>query len=138
MKKIYGLTIRQPWAYCITHLDKRVENRTWPLPSMVRGKTIALHTSKRLDELAGRVSASQTAGIKLSRHVKEMKLGCVVATAKVTGCVTESESKWFVGPYGFVLESVRPLATPIPISGRLGFWELPQDVVRLITKEVQA
>lgn len=31
-----ALTLWQPWAYCIAHSDKRVENRSWPAPARQR------------------------------------------------------------------------------------------------------
>ena len=40
----------------------------------------------------------------------------------------------FRGQVGFVLKNPRPLETPIPIKGALGFWEIPEDA----TEEIRA
>jgi hypothetical protein len=44
-----ALTVRQPWAACIAHLDKRVENRRWACWSQFIGARIALHAGASLD-----------------------------------------------------------------------------------------
>jgi hypothetical protein len=45
-----ALTVRQPWAGCIAHLDKRVENRTWPCPAKYIGTRIAVHAASAVDD----------------------------------------------------------------------------------------
>lgn len=50
--------------------------------------------------------------------------GGVVGVAEVTNCVTESESPWFFGEYGFVLDNAQPLPF-MPCKGQLGFFEIP-------------
>ena len=71
-----ALSIKQPWLYCITDLDKRIENRTWKPPGWVVGQRIALHASKGFDERGG-PAAGELSGI----HLFELELpkGAVVA-----------------------------------------------------------
>ena len=45
-----ALTIKQPWAWAITHGTKRVENRTWKPPFHIIGQRIAIHTSVRIEK----------------------------------------------------------------------------------------
>jgi hypothetical protein len=47
--ELRALTIRQPWAGCIAHLDKRVENRTRPAPRRLVGSTIAIHAGLAME-----------------------------------------------------------------------------------------
>lgn len=142
-----ALSIKQPWLYCITDLDKRIENRTWKPPAWIIGERIALHSSKTMDDLMGKRAASQLAGFKLSTVVDAMHLGAIVATAVVSGFiwrtpdgdgVTDGEkffsniefeslypgSKWFVGPYGWLLNDVRKTPGPIYCRGALGLWNV--------------
>jgi len=44
-----ALTIKQPWAGCIAHLGKDVENRTWRCPPEFIGAEIAIHAGKEVD-----------------------------------------------------------------------------------------
>lgn len=39
---------------------------------------------------------------------------------------------WWLGPYAFHLANVRGVATPIPASGALGFWEVPTEMMTKI------
>ena len=132
-----ALSIKQPWLYCITDLDKRVENRTWLPPGWIEGKRIALHASKGFDDLGG-PAACELSGI----HLFDLDLpkGAIVATAVIRGWVdTEGEashpllarhanSKWFFGPYGWVLDDIQKLSVPVPCPGKLGLWEAPTAV----------
>lgn len=103
------LSIRQPWAWRILNEGKDVENRDWP--TRFRG-TFLIHASKGVDtEDRDEVRA------------KAMPLGGIVGRADIVDCVTASDSKWFFGRYGFVLENVRPLPF-IPCRGALGFLAL--------------
>lgn len=51
-----------------------------------------------------------------------LQRGGIVGEATLVDCVTVSDSPWFFGPYGFVLEDVRPLPFR-PYRGALGFFE---------------
>jgi hypothetical protein len=44
------LTVRQPWAGCIAHLGKRVENRGWHCPARSVGTQIAIHAAAAVDD----------------------------------------------------------------------------------------
>lgn len=133
-----ALSIKQPWLYCITDLDKRVENRTWDPPRGVIRTRIALHASKKKDDIW---RASEIAGFKL--QASNMPVGAIVATAIVRGwCHSQRRGKldgcqlkWFVGPYGWILEDVRKLARPVECRGYLKLWDVPEDVVRQMKGE---
>lgn len=44
--------------------------------------------------------------------------------APIEICVERHRSRWFTGPYGFVLARPRVFEKPIPMKGRLGFFEV--------------
>ncbi len=49
----------------------------------------------------------------------------------IVDCVTESKSPWFItGNYGFVLANPKLYQKPIPYKGMLGFFEVPDEVVK--------
>jgi len=52
---------------------------------------------------------------------KELNFGGIIGAATITACVTESDSGWFTGKFGFVLEEARVLPF-MPCIGTLGFF----------------
>src|SRR5512144_1472468 len=118
-----ALTLKQPWAWAVAYVGKDVENRTWRTTH--RG-LIAIHAGGRSDReaiLPNRI-----------RHPRagELVFSAVVAVAEITDVVDHSRSKWFFGPYGFVLLNVVRLPTAVPCPGWLGLWTLPVDVEKRV------
>lgn len=120
------MTIKQPWLWAIIHGGKTLENRNWR-PTIPAGTRIALHASRTCDSDGTWVTVRDLCGTAPPPE-RFMKLGCVVATAEYRGCVTESDSPWFVGRFGLLLGDVR-VVRPVPVRGALGLWQLPTDVV---------
>ena len=58
----------------------------------------------------------------------KLPLGGIVGAMKIVDCVTEMNSRWFCGRYGFVI-SDRVEFPFIPLKGQLGFFD-PGDAVR--------
>lgn len=50
-----------------------------------------------------------------------LRRGGIIGSVEIVDCVTQSESLWFVGPFGFVLRNPEP-CTFRPMNGRLGFF----------------
>jgi hypothetical protein len=120
-----ALSVRQPYANKIIFDGKDVENRT--RRTNFRG-TVAIHASIKLHSNAE----------KLSKKTKEeMVCGAIVGIVDVVDCVDEHKSKWFGGPYGYVLKNPRPLKKPIPCKGMLGFWQVPPEIEREIKKQLK-
>lgn len=105
-KPRYALSIKQPWADHILFDGKDIENRDWRLPSRFVGQRILVHAGKLPD----------------SPYSKRDRLGAILGEVTITGCVTHSESQWFVGRYGFTLADPVAYDAPIPCRGRLGFF----------------
>lgn len=124
-----ALSIMQPWAWLIVNGHKDVENRDWP--TKFRGP-IAIHAGKKVDDDAETYLAQgihPVGGDFLSSKDPMMgypypiqQRGGIVGTAEIVDCVESSESGWFVGRYGFVIRSARPIEF-IPLKGKLGFFE---------------
>jgi ASCH domain len=116
-----ALSIKQPWAWLIVNGHKPIENRSWR--TSFRGQFL-IHAGKKwgreqLDDLA-RVQA-QFPHIVMPDG---FELGAIVGVATITDCVSESDSPWFYGPYGFVLQDARPVK-PANYRGQLGWFDTP-------------
>lgn len=119
-----ALSIRQPWASLIIHHGKDVENRDWP--TRVRGR-ILVHAAKgcTIAELAdGLETARAITRKRIMGELSSFDRGGLIGTVEIVDCVTESDSPWFVGKFGFVLRDPRPMKF-VPWRGQLGFFEAP-------------
>jgi hypothetical protein len=121
--EIKALSIKQPYPHHIFHSGKDVENRDWPTKG--RGWFL-IH-----------------AGISKSEIDKEepdelnAPRGGIVGAARIVDCVTDMDSRWFFGTYGFVLADAFPLPL-IPCRGQLGFFTPPDDVIEPVLRALQA
>lgn len=129
-----ALTLWQPWAHAVAHFGKRIENRPWkPWPSIV-GQVVAIHAAAKVDpigEAAVEGWVRRHTGLLLP-PAASLPRGAIVATARVTGVLTESESPWFVGPFGWTLDEVVALPAPVPCRGAQGLWTVPPEVEALV------
>ncbi|MCK5444984.1 MAG: hypothetical protein KAI73_05125 [Rhodospirillaceae bacterium] len=100
-----AISIRQPYAHNIIFDGKDVENRDWR--THYRGPVL-IHASKSTAELD-----------KDERG--QYQFGGIVGMAEIVDCVQEMESRWFFGPWGFVLENVKELPF-MPCKGALSFF----------------
>jgi hypothetical protein len=115
--RIRALSIKQPYPHHIFHDGKDVENRDWP----TRGRGwFLVHAGKKDDE-----------DRELIRE-KNMPLGGIVGAARIVDCVTEMDSPWFFGDYGFVLKDALPLPL-VPCKGQLGFFSLERPVLDAVS-----
>jgi hypothetical protein len=136
---VKALSIRTPWWWYILHAGKDIENRDWP--TRVRGRVL-IHASKwwvkediaRDDWDAEEMAAKAGSNFLLPdwRKIRECCecRGCIVGSVEIVDCVPQSDSPWFVGDYGFVLRNPVTFAKPIPYKGALGFFGVPDDLVR--------
>jgi hypothetical protein len=107
------LSIQQPWAWALSTGLKPVENRTWK--TAFRGDFL-IHAGRKIDYR----------GIDFIKSLKidipnDFQLGGIIGSAKITNCVQSYESKWFFGPYGFLIKNAKPIEF-IPLRGQLGFF----------------
>lgn len=131
MEPMFGLTVKQPWAWAICYAGKRLENRDWLPRSTLRGKRIAIHAGKGLDESGFHwLYKRGLITVPLPKETRER--GSIVALATYDGAVGaglgETTDIWFTGRYGWVLKDVQVLPSPVPCRGALGLWRVPEDV----------
>ncbi|MBX3267052.1 MAG: ASCH domain-containing protein [Acidobacteria bacterium] len=124
-----GLSVRQPWAWAIMYAGKDIENRNWP--TRVRGR-IAIHASKTMLSTDyfefQEFTALDFPDLDIPSK-QELICGSILGTVEIADCVIDSDSPWFVGFFGFVLRNPRPLEKPIPFNGKLGFFDIPDDLI---------
>lgn len=124
---MHALSIKQPWAWLIVNGYKDIENRSWQ--TTFRGQVL-IHASKTTDPCPFTVETQLRMGIALPRRDKIERQG-IVGIATIVECVTASDSYWFEGRYGFVMEGARPLPF-VPCPGALRFWRVPEHLLKEI------
>ena len=131
-----ALSIRQPWIWAILNAGKAIENR--PRRFNYRGP-ICLHASlyrpangdyedclSILSQIHGCFTMGELVrqnGRESSTHYSTVSVrGGIIGTAEIVDCVEDSDSPWFFGPFGLVLENVKPVER-IPVKGALGLFK---------------
>ncbi len=145
-----ALSVRQPRAWCLAAGFKPIENRSQCFD--FRGKFL-IHSSQKVD-----LHPSLIAAIKLfrktitaefpgdSKYLEEKiaeyaravwadrNRGAFIGSAEVVDCVHESDSMWFTGPHGLVIQNAVLWDEPIPWRGALGFWRV-QEKGRIVLSD---
>lgn len=157
-----ALTLTQPWATLIAIGAKRIETRSWGTD--YHGQ-IAIHAAKGLGPVGGmrglieqcEVPAFANALRQMGHHEHENPLprGAIVAVAVldrvrridmkvraevVAQTITPNEiefGNYETGRYAWFLESVLPLAEPIPCNGALSLWDVPEEVNKQILIQLE-
>lgn len=122
MKK--ALSILQPWAWLIVNGHKDIENRTWN--TEFRGEFL-VHAGKGFDADAYDDMRSGALRLIVPSYLpkrEHFERGGIVGQARIADCVIESPSRWFFGPYGFVLADAKPLPFR-PLRWQLMFFSVP-------------
>jgi len=116
-----ALSIRQPWAWAILNLGKDIENRKWK--TNYRGPLL-IHAAKKIDKV-GFIHLYERFGPGRNiPNIQDFQTGGIVGYCDLIGCTQRSNSPWFEGPFGFVLENIFSVDFQ-PMIGRLGLFELP-------------
>jgi len=134
---IKALTLWQPWASLFAAGVKRHETRDWATP--YRGP-IAIHAGLTIDVVGAPHALVEAA---LGRNWRGIvPVGMIVAIGELTACVegarlapslTEADraaGNFAVGRFAWRIDNLRPLAKPIPATGRQGIWnwQPPHDI----------
>ncbi|MEJ6402316.1 hypothetical protein [Yoonia sp. 2307UL14-13] len=126
-----ALSVRQPWAWSIVAGYKKIENRS--AGSIKTGgmtcRRIAVHaaTGMKQDEYDWGAWRLDKHGVRCPRPDALVR-GAIIGAVDVVDIVSESESEWFGGQMGLVLENA-VACEPIPAKGELGYfrWEREED-----------
>lgn len=131
---LYAITIWQPWAWAIVEGYKDLENRTWLPPKRRCGQPVAIHAGARPDSRDAWEAVASIVG----SCPDDLPRGAIVGVATITHAVTDSDSPWFSGHYGWVLADARPLARPVRCKGAQGFWRVPDEAAAAVIPQLEA
>jgi len=130
---VKAISLWQPWASAIALGHKRIETRHWT--TNYRGP-IAIHAAKRFQRDQRVFAATERT---LGRMPARLPFGAIVAIAYLDEIVPTEQlapspiermyGDYSPGRYGWVLESIRALAEPIPFIGRQGLFNIPDEVL---------
>lgn len=133
--EIRGLSLSRPWPFAFVAqpakfgvAPKRIENRTWPHSRKLIGHMVALHAAQSWDE-SGREYIVHVTGLDVpnksdSPH-SEIFAVCMLGgfiTHDHDRRLTDEQSRWFFGPYGWLLSDFVRLINPVPCKGAQGLW----------------
>lgn len=150
---MYALSISQPWAWCIVHGPKRIENRSHPsVAGAARnliGKQLALHAAKSWDPNASDRMRDQ--GLLVPMRVA-LPAGAIVGVCTISRVfqwdrdvgvidagdykLPENQEAWTFGPWCIELADVRALDTPVIASGMPGFWFPSYAIEQLVLAQL--
>lgn len=120
-----ALSVRQPWAWAIVVGFKKIENRS--AGAIAAGgmdcRRIAIHAATGLkeDEFRWGHWRLHRHGVSCP-HPTDLLRGAIIGAADVVEIISESDSEWFGGQMGLVLENA-VTCDPIPCPGALGYFE---------------
>lgn len=147
-RRIYALTLWQPWATLMATGAKRIETRSWPCPAGLIGKPLAIHAAKNFRKEDQQLCMSDPFFQPLYQDVggpgyqvpDKLPLGAVVAVVRVTACEPTAKIRRIArsapmpeqerafgdytdGRYGWFTELLRRFEEPIPARGAQGLWK---------------
>ncbi len=117
-----AISIQQPWAWAILHAGKDIENRSW---STTHRGDVAVHATRMQEGYALPPGVAPPSDDRLT-------LRAVIGIVEIVDVVTRSPSRWFTGPFGFVLRNPRVLSRPVPCPGNQRIWTVPARVEKAI------
>lgn len=127
-----ALSLSRPWAWLCAVGLKDIENRPWALPANFElPQRVYIHAAKSFDYGAAQIIVEILTPEQKERFFNASHTpGAIIGEATITDCVDRSDSPWFFGPHGFVLQDAVLYDKPIPYRGQLGFFEvqLPEEV----------
>lgn len=132
-----ALTLHRPWPDSIFYGGKRVENRSWRPWQSIINETIALHAGQtyNFDDARWMIKEGlYTPPGPTESHQGIVGLVDVVGYKEKLPLFTQDDDPWFFGRYGWELENVTRLVTPIPCVGSQTLWEIPEDILEQIEK----
>ena len=136
------ITIKQPWASLIVEGIKDIENRTWK--TNFRGRVLVHAAAKPANikyEIEGQASIKEIQMFSaLGRAEEDDLFGCIIGSVEIVDCVIHHPSIWADKSSEFMLQSGKPIYNwvlanpikfpdPIPMKGKLSFWESECEIL---------
>lgn len=141
MEQLRALSVRQPWAHAIVHHGKDIENRTRRFGH--RGWTL-IHASAGVTDDDWRRASHFTEANQLPfPSPGECEFGSIIGVVHIAGSVSagdpRSNSPWWMGPFGLVIDQAHALP-PVRCKGTVAplFWLPPADVMAQLRPALEA
>lgn len=137
VRKARGLTLWQPMAGAVSSMGKDVENRPRRPPEALVGGILFIHAGKTFHKPHFEWMLEKRLAVADDMTSQDLHVqGAIVAVCRLVEVVEWSPSKWWMGPYGLVLDEVHRLWAPVPCKGQLGYWKIPDDVMKAVMEQV--
>jgi hypothetical protein len=146
-----ALTVHHPWAWALVTGIKRIENRTWHTdhqgPLLIHAAK-SLATLKDFGPLDDPSKPPQFEDGMPLPPLEQLKatLGSIIGVVHLERTEDFNARKhkrlsFACGPVLWYVSEVRAFTRPIPCTGQLGLWRVPETLVAIVgaqLKEVQA
>jgi hypothetical protein len=145
----HALTLRNPWPWFHFHVPephrKMVENRSRNL-GFHREFWVHCSMNETVNDWIAAREAAARAGVpeelmpkpELVKPTNGKIIARVVCAGRIqpggagTLLVKATESPWYFGQWGYVIESFTLVKEPVFATGKQGFWRVPLDVLRKV------
>jgi hypothetical protein len=160
-----ALSLTQPWATLVANGSKRIETRSWStsyrgLIAIHASKGFPGYARECCYSrvFQGALRINEGGQFYVSDLIKSLPLGSIIATANLVDCVTtnypmsfsfdgtrmrplSNSPEFAFGDYSanrfmWFLEGVRKLPAPVPCKGALSLWEVPQEILDQVEKQL--
>ncbi len=134
-----AISVLEPWAYCIFNLGKDVENRSWHTHH--RGPLV-ICSSARLEPGWNQITYEYWKDYVMPEEIRaklpgrwiDLKAlltpGMALGVVTVVSCQLVYASPWAdLSQWNWVIKNPRPFANPFAVKGRLGLYDLPDNLV---------
>lgn len=129
-----ALTLYQPWGFAVVHRGKDIENRSWSPPKKMQAEKpfFAIHAGRHYDE----PGANWLRARGVTWSPSDILHGYLLGVAKLSDVIKHSNSKWFMGEYGWCLSHITPLPKPIKCNGSQGLWYVGEAITEQINAQL--
>ena len=118
-----AISLKPPWPYVIFYCGKDIENRSWYCDH--RGPLL-IHASKTWDRKGYDFLVSRMdVYVPSERH---HDFGQIVGMVEMVDCVDQSDSRWFFGDWGWVLENPVEFQQKMFWRDQLGLFSVPDHI----------
>ena len=141
------ISIWQPWASLKIKGIKRIETRGWPAPASLIGQRMGIASTARLKLEQVKAFkepnfARHYAETGLPADLTELPFGKLLGTSRLVACEPHTQAfvngltpaefyfGWYAeGRWAWIFEDDAELPEPVPVRGKQGLWEVPDELV---------
>ena len=74
-------------------------------------------------------------GKLITADIKTIERGGIIGSVEIVDCVSVSNSRWYMGEWGFVLRDPQPLPFT-PWKGQLSFFDVPESSLNKVASAI--